>query len=86
MVLVLITTVFLSAVGILSQQPSKGMIPLRDAKACLTDQDYLYSDLCAEESSGYERMHPEDSHYWGVKCAVDSAIMCLEALSEEDSL
>lgn len=45
---------------------------------CLIQQEELYGDLCAESSSGYEDMTGNEAHYEGVKCAVESSIICLE--------
>lgn len=44
---------------------------------CLEQQTSEYSDLCAEESSGYEEMSPGDAHFHGVKCAVETINICM---------
>lgn len=47
---------------------------------CIQQQVELYSDLCAEESSGYEEMDGPDAHFAGVKCATQAALWCIEDL------
>lgn len=39
--------------------------------ACVEEMIELYGDICAEESTGYEDMSPEDAHFAGVKCAAE---------------
>lgn len=49
---------------------------------CLDEQVDLYGDLCAESASGYEDMTGSEAHLEGVKCAVESMKICIEAGGE----
>lgn len=51
-----------------------------EEKECITDQVDYYDDLCAESSTGYEEMLAIDAHYEGVKCAIETVLMCLGEL------
>lgn len=50
----------------------------QEVEQCLIDQVELYDDLCAEESTGYEVMTPKIAHRLGVKCAVETARICIK--------
>lgn len=43
---------------------------------CIEQLTDLYGDLCAESSSGYERMSGRDAHYEGVVCAAEYMQIC----------
>ena len=45
---------------------------------CVNVQLKLYGDLCAESSTGYEKMNGADAHYEGVKCTVESINECVK--------
>lgn len=47
---------------------------------CIADQVYLYGDLCAESSTGYEDMNGSDAHFEGVQCAAESIYYCVESI------
>lgn len=51
---------------------------IKECAAFAEDQVKNYGDLCAESSSGYESMKPREAHYEGVKCAVETILLCLE--------
>lgn len=46
---------------------------------CLKQQVEQYGDLCAEESTGYEKMSGSEAHREGVSCAIESVKICMEA-------
>lgn len=50
---------------------------MSEVKECIEMQTDLYGDICAESSSGYEKMSGSDAHQEGVSCAVESIQICM---------
>lgn len=55
---------------------------MSEVKECIEMQTDLYSDICAESSSGYENMTGSDAHFDGVTCATESVKICLDIYQE----
>ena len=72
---ILIVALFSGCISIGKTNPTVDYV---EVKNCLEQQISLYGDLCAESSVGYEEMQGSEGHYEGVKCAVQSALWCIE--------
>lgn len=49
-----------------------------DIRNAAIDAVELYSDTCAESSSGYEDMSGSEAHYEGVKCASEMVLSTMD--------
>jgi hypothetical protein len=52
---------------------------VQSMERCLAMQVEQYGDICRESQQNFEGMDAFDAHFEGVKCAVESVRICLDA-------